>query len=247
MGNKEMIGLALAAGMGKRMNSDLPKVLHEAAGQPLVLYCVDLMSALGATRKIVVLGHKHELVRAVLPDSVEVALQPQQLGTGHAVMCAAPLFEGFEGTLLLLYGDVPLLREETLRELIKEHEQSDAAVTVLTTMLEDPTGYGRMIRGEDGLVLKIVEHKDASPEELAVKEMNSGIYCFKTPLLLDALKQLNNNNAQGEYYVTDTVQILKNAGHVVAAVVADDPDEVMGVNNLDELAKVNDILLSRRT
>jgi bifunctional UDP-N-acetylglucosamine pyrophosphorylase/glucosamine-1-phosphate N-acetyltransferase len=223
----------------------MPKVLHEAGGRPLVMYCVQLMKELGMMRSIVVLGHKHELVRAVLPDYIEVALQPEQLGTGHAVMCAAPLFSDFKGTLLLLYGDVPLLRTETLRKLMSAHAETGAAITVLTTLLDDPSGYGRIVRGTDGLVERIVEHKDATEDERAIKEINSGIYCFRTPLLLDALKQLKNDNAQGEYYVTDTVGILRGMGYPIAAVIAEDSDEVLGVNNLDELAYVDRVIRSR--
>lgn len=246
MNKKSVIGVSLAAGMGKRMKSDLPKVLHEAGGKPLVMYCVELMKKLELDRSIVVLGYKHELVRAVLPPWVEVALQPEQLGTGHAVMCAAPLIGDFDGTIMLLYGDVPLLRASTMRKLMEEHYARDAAVTVLTTLLDDPTGYGRMIRGAGGLVEKIVEHKDATEEERKVREINSGIYCFKAPLLMESLKKVKNENVQGEYYVTDTVAILKDMGHIVAAVVAEDSGEVLGVNNLDELELVGRIVRERK-
>lgn len=239
------IGLALAAGLGKRMNSDMPKVMHEAGGKAMVLHCADLMAELGLSRSIIVLGHKSELVRAILPPGVEVALQPEQKGTGHAVMCAAPLIENHEGTLLLLYGDVPLLRADTLRALMREHSEKGAAATVLTTFMDDPSGYGRVVRGKGGLVEKIVEHKDASPGELQIKEINSGIYCFNNQALMGALKKLTNNNAQGEYYVTDTISILREAGGLIAAVVAADPCEVMGVNNLDELAFADRVLRSR--
>jgi bifunctional UDP-N-acetylglucosamine pyrophosphorylase / glucosamine-1-phosphate N-acetyltransferase len=185
-------------------------------------------------------------VRAVLPPHVEVALQSPQLGTGHAVQCAAPLFKDCKGTLLLLYGDVPLLRAETLRSLMREHFDTGAAATMITTLLPDPSGYGRIIRDEAGSVSRIVEHKDASEEQRLIREINSGIYCFEIPPLLDALAMLSNDNKQGEYYVTDTVGILRSKGLKVSAFVAEEPFEVLGINNLDELGAADKILAARR-
>lgn len=242
----EIIGLCLAAGKGTRMKSDLPKVLHEIGGRPMVLYVTDLMSDLGLSKQIVVVGYKHELVEAVLPPDVDAALQAEQNGTGHAVQCAAPLFLHSSGTLLLLYGDVPLLRKETLLTLIETHNKTNAAATMLTVNLDDPAGYGRVVRGADGGVLAIVEHKDADEQQRAINEINTGIYCFQIPPLLASLDQLKNDNAQGEYYVTDCVGLLREAGHAVAAVVAEDPNEVLGVNNLDELDYCGRVLEERR-
>ena len=243
--NAEIIGLALAAGKGTRMKSDLPKVLHAVGGKPMVLYVTDLMMALDLARSIVVVGYRHELVEAVLPPDVGVALQLEQNGTGHAVQCAAPLFRDSRGTLLLLYGDVPLLRLETIRRLLREHFASGAAVTMLTTLLADPTGYGRVIRDTNGLVSGIIEHKDATEEQRHIHEINTGIYCFRIPDLLPVLEQLSNDNAQGEYYITDAVGLLRAAGKIVAAVAAKDSSEVLGVNTLDELRDAGEILQRR--
>jgi bifunctional UDP-N-acetylglucosamine pyrophosphorylase/glucosamine-1-phosphate N-acetyltransferase len=244
--NNEIIGVALAAGRGTRMSGDLPKVLHTLAGKPLVLYVTDLMKSLGLSRSIVVTGYKHELVDAVLPEDVNVAYQEQQLGTGHAVQCAAPLFRDSSGTLLLLYGDVPLLRASTLRAMLDEHARADASVTMLTALMEDPTGYGRVLRDPDGSVRGIIEHKDASDEQKFINEINTGIYCFSIPDLLRILSRLSNNNVQGEYYITDAVGILRHEDKTVAALTAADPIEIQGVNTDLDLATLEKALKERR-
>ena len=241
----ELIGLVLAAGKGKRMKSDLPKVLHQVGARPMVLYCTDIMEQLALHRRIVVVGHKADLVRDVLPTGVDTVLQEEQLGTGHAVQCAAHKFNDSQGALVLLYGDVPLLRAETIRNLIDQHTDSGAAATILTTELDDPTGYGRVLRDAQGAVTALVEHKDATDEQLRIREINTGIGCFRIPLLLRALDMLSNDNAQGEYYVTDCVGILREQGHPVSAVIAPDSTEVLGVNNLDELAFCEKVLKQR--
>jgi bifunctional UDP-N-acetylglucosamine pyrophosphorylase/glucosamine-1-phosphate N-acetyltransferase len=244
--DNELIGVALAAGKGTRMSGDLPKVLHTLAGKPLVLFVTDLMDSLNLDRRIVVTGYRHELVEAVLPGGVGVAYQEQQLGTGHAVQCAAPLFRDSAGTLLLLYGDVPLLRAETLRAMLDEHAATGAAVTMLSARLDDPTGYGRVLRGPGGEVLGIIEHKDASEEQKRITEINTGIYCFRIPDLLRILTRLGNDNAQGEYYITDTVGMLRAEGKTVAALTCEDPVEIQGVNTDADLANLEALYRQRR-
>lgn len=229
--------VVLAAGQGTRMKSKLYKVLHPVCGKPMVQHVVDTLEAMQVKDKIVVVGHGAELVQQTLGDRVSYALQAQQLGTGHAVQQAAPLLENKEGTTLILYGDVPLLSQETLTAFLQFHLEQKSAATVLTATLSNPTGYGRIIRDDSGEVLRIVEQKDATPEERAITEINTGIYCFDNLKLLEALSQLRNNNAQGEYYVTDCVGILREAGEKISAYVSLDPDETMGVNDRVQLSQ----------
>jgi bifunctional UDP-N-acetylglucosamine pyrophosphorylase/glucosamine-1-phosphate N-acetyltransferase len=229
--------VVLAAGQGTRMKSKLYKVLHPVCGKPMVQHVVDTLDAMRVEDVVVVVGHGADAVRAALGDRVAYALQQEQLGTAHAVQQAVPFLQGKQGTTFILYGDVPLLSSETLTALLQYHEQQQAAATVLTAKLPDPTGYGRMIRNEAGEVMRIVEHKDASPEERAIREINTGIYCFDNQKLLNALSQVKNDNAQGEYYVTDCVGILREAGEKVVAYEAVDPEETMGVNDRVQLSE----------
>jgi len=235
--------IVLAAGLGKRMRSDLPKVLHPARGRPLVAHVLDAVRAAGIERVVVVVGHQAERVRAALSAPVlEWALQRPQLGTGHAVQQTRELFAGYAGDVLVLCGDTPLLRPGTLRELIDTHRTTRAAATVLTATLADPTGYGRVLRGADGEVLRIVEERDASPSQKAVREINSGLYVFAAPDLFAALAQVRADNAQGEYYLTDTLAILRRAGKRVSAWCCPDAREVLGVNDPQQLLEVEAIL-----
>ena len=233
--------LILAAGKGTRMGSDLAKVLHTVEGRALVEYVVDTVEELGLEPNVVVVGHQASRVREVLrARPVLIAEQPEQLGTGDAVRRAAPLLRGFEGTLAILCGDVPFLRASTLRRLIRGHEEGGFDATILTAALADPTGYGRVVRGPEGEVLRIVEHQDASPEELRVREINTSTYCFRYPLLEEALREVTDRNRQGEFYLTDTIAILRRWGRRVGAWAAPDPMEVSGVNTpaqLEELAR----------
>ncbi|MFY0545814.1 bifunctional UDP-N-acetylglucosamine diphosphorylase/glucosamine-1-phosphate N-acetyltransferase GlmU [Brevibacillus sp. H7] len=229
--------VVLAAGQGTRMKSKLYKVLHPVCGKPMVQHVVDTLDAMRVEDVVVVVGHGADAVRAALGDRVAYALQQEQLGTAHAVQQAVPFLQGKQGTTFILYGDVPLLSSETLTALLQYHEQQQAAATVLTAKLPDPTGYGRMIRNEAGEVMRIVEHKDASPEERAIREINTGIYCFDNQKLLKSLSQVKNDNAQGEYYVTDCVGILREAGEKVVAYEAVDPEETMGVNDRVQLSE----------
>ena len=238
--------IVLAAGLGKRMQSDLPKVLHRARGRPLVEHVLDAVRAAGVERVVVVIGHQAERVRAALARyPLEWAVQVPQLGTGHAVQQAAPLFAAYGGDVLVLCGDTPLLRAQTLRELIDTHRQSRAAATVLSADVEDPEGYGRILRGADDEVLRIVEERDASPAEKAVREINSGLYAFAWPDLFAALAQVGADNAQGEYYLTDTLEILRRGGKRVSAYRCPDAREVLGVNDPQQLVEVETILAQR--
>ncbi|USG65903.1 bifunctional UDP-N-acetylglucosamine diphosphorylase/glucosamine-1-phosphate N-acetyltransferase GlmU [Brevibacillus ruminantium] len=229
--------VVLAAGQGTRMKSKLYKVLHPVCGKPMVQHVVDTLAAMKVEDVVVVVGHGADTVQATLGDTVQYALQSEQLGTAHAVQQAEPLLQGKEGTTFILYGDVPLLSEETLTELLRFHEEQQAAATVLTAVLPDPTGYGRIVRNAAGEVLEIVEHKDASEEVRAIKEINTGIYCFDNQKLWSTLAQVKNDNVQGEYYVTDCVGILREAGEKVFAFEAADPDETMGVNDRAQLSE----------
>jgi bifunctional UDP-N-acetylglucosamine pyrophosphorylase/glucosamine-1-phosphate N-acetyltransferase len=237
--------VVLAAGQGTRMKSKLYKVLHPVCGKPMVQHVVDTLEAMRVEDVVVVVGHGADAVRATLGDRVTYALQQEQLGTAHAVQQAVPFLQEKQGTTFILYGDVPLLSVETLTSLLQYHEEQQAAATVLTATLNDPTGYGRIIRSETGQVLRIVEHKDASEQERAIREINTGIYCFDNQKLLKALAQVTNDNAQGEYYVTDCVGILREAGEKIAAFEAVDPDETMGVNDRVQLSEAEAYMRKR--
>jgi bifunctional UDP-N-acetylglucosamine pyrophosphorylase/glucosamine-1-phosphate N-acetyltransferase len=243
---EELAAIVLAAGAGKRMRSDLAKVLHPALGRPLLDHVIDAVRGAGVQRIVVVVGHQAAAVRAAMTSrGVEFALQTQQLGTGHAVQQAAPHFAARTGTTLVLCGDTPLLTSETLRDLLATHRESAAAATVLTALLDDPTGYGRVVRDPDGHVRKIVEHKDASASERAVREINSGLFAFSIPDLFTALERVRADNAQGEYYLTDTLEILLAMGRRVAARACRDAREVLGVNTPEQLREVETIMRER--
>jgi bifunctional UDP-N-acetylglucosamine pyrophosphorylase/glucosamine-1-phosphate N-acetyltransferase len=228
--------LVLAAGQGTRMKSDMAKVLHEMSGAPLLAHVLDALVELGVGRTLVVIGHQAERVRAAFPDAdVEWVLQSEQRGTGHAVMVAGPALQDFQGTLLVVYGDTPLLRAGTLDQLLALHRERGAAVTVLSTRVPDPSGYGRIVRDGDGRVLGIVEDRDASPEQRAIDEINSGVCAFEYPALERVLAQLTAHNAQGEYYLTDTIRLLLDARLPVEAWCAPDHRELLGINTLDQL------------
>ena len=239
---KDIIALILAAGKGTRMKSSMPKVLHKVGGVPMVEQVLRAVKAAGTQRQVVVVGFGGEAVQEYLGDRAETVVQEQQLGTGHAVMQAEPLLSGLSGTLLVTCGDTPLVTEDTFRSLLAHHEDTQAAATVLTAVMPDPTGYGRVIRNEKGQVVKIVEQKDGSPEELAVREVNAGIYCFDMELLWQMLHNVTNNNAQGEYYLTDIIGMLVDAGKVVSAFAAPDYKETLGVNSRLQMAEAEQVL-----
>ena len=240
----EVSALVLAAGQGTRMKSDLAKVLHPMAGRPLLGWVLGVLDQLGVARTLVVIGHQRERVRAAFPNAkVEWVTQAEQRGTGHAVLMAAPALAGFSGTLLVVCGDTPLLRADTLHQLLSAHEKSGAAVTVLSMRLPDPTGYGRIVRaggsdaGAHARIESIVEHRDATPEQRAIDEVNSGIYAFDYPELARILDHLTSHNAQGEYYLTDTVALLRAAGKITAVQCASDYRELLGINTPEQLAE----------
>ena len=240
----DVAALVLAAGMGKRMNSDLAKVLHPMAGRPLLGHVLDTLDALGVGRKLVVIGHQRERVQAAFAgrDDIEWVVQAEQRGTGHACMMAEPALGEFGGTLLVVCGDTPLLTAKTLDALLVGHLASGAAVTVLSMRLPDPTGYGRIVRTPDGEGIgRIVEHKDASPAELQLNEVNSGIYAFQYAALESVLSSLTAANSQGEYYLTDTVALLRGRGERAAVVCAADHRELLGINTVDQLAEAESI------
>jgi len=228
--------IILAAGMGKRMKSDLPKVLHPLAGRPLVHHVIDLARSVGSERIILVIGHGRQLViDATHGLEVEYAVQEKQLGTGDAVNSCNAMLGSFDGQVLILSGDVPLMRAETVREAFDLHKSSKAAVTVFTFIPESAQGYGRIIRGTKRELLGIVEHKDATPAELQINEVNGGVYFFDSKALFSALGEIGNDNAAGEYYITDTVSILRRKGLAAAAYLVKDPLELDGVNTIDQL------------
>jgi len=247
MSNTPVIdAVVLAAGKGTRMKSDKPKVLHTLAGDPLLTHVLETARAAGIGRTVVVVGHQAERVRETCQAAdLEFVIQEPQLGTGHAVQMAEPaLREG--GWTVVLAGDVPLLRTETLSRLVKDTRDSGAAVAVLTCVVDDAGAYGRIVKDAQGNFLKIVEARDASPDELAIGEYNSGVYCYQTDRLRVALAELNTDNDQGEYYLTDTIGWLVARGEKVSTVETDDPDEVVGINTVDELAAAEKLFLERR-
>jgi UDP-N-acetylglucosamine pyrophosphorylase (EC 2.7.7.23)/glucosamine-1-phosphate N-acetyltransferase (EC 2.3.1.157) len=237
--------IILAAGQGTRMKSKLYKVLHPVCGKPMVAHLMDQVSGIDANKIITVIGHGAEEVRKLLDGRCEFVYQKEQLGTAHAVLQAKDLLQDEEGTTLVLCGDTPLLKRETIHALLKHHEDSKADMTVLTAIAPDPTGYGRVIRNELGEVEKIVEHKDASEEELKVREINAGTYCFDNRKLFAALEKVSNDNAQGEYYLPDVLEILKREGMRVSAYQTDDFYETLGVNDRVALAEAEAILRKR--
>jgi bifunctional UDP-N-acetylglucosamine pyrophosphorylase/glucosamine-1-phosphate N-acetyltransferase len=241
-----MAAIVLAAGQGKRMHSDLAKVLHPVQGRALVDHVLLAVRGAGVDRVVVVVGHQAALVEEHLRASgVSFAMQAQQLGTGHAVQQAKDSLADWTGDIVVLCGDTPLLTADTLRRLFQTHAETRAAATVLTAELDDPDGYGRVIRGEDDAVLRIVEQKDAAAAELRVHEINSGLYVFDGASLWQALHSIKADNVQREYYLTDTLEILRSAGKRVSAYRCRDPREVLGVNNPDQLAEAEQVLSQR--
>lgn len=237
--------IILAAGKGTRMKSKLHKVLHEVCGKSMVEHVLSQLQAAGINKIVTVVGFGADDVKHTLGDQVSYALQKQQLGTGHAVMQTESLLGQSDGETLVVSGDTPLFTAETFNRLFDYHEQRHAAVTILTSKAPDPTGYGRIVRNEVGIVERIVEQKDATSEEQDIHEINTGVYCFDNQKLFAALKELTNDNAQGEYYLTDVIGILKSQNEVVTAYQMDDFEESMGVNDLVDLAKARRIMQAR--
>lgn len=237
--------IVLAAGQGTRMKSKLFKVMHPVMGRPMVGHVVSAALNAKATQVITITGVGAETIQDYLGDRSEYVFQEEQLGTAHAVEQARELLDGKEGTTVVLSGDTPLIKAETLEQLMDEHENSGAKATILTALAEDPFGYGRVIRAKDGSVTKVVEEKDANEEERAVQEINTGTYCFDNKELFEALEKVDNNNAQGEYYLPDVLEILKDKNEKVSAYQLENMDEALGVNNRVALAQATTIMKNR--
>lgn len=237
--------IILAAGQGTRMKSKLYKVLHPVCGKPMVRHVLEQMKDLKAEKIVTVVGHGADMVKSELGDECEYVLQAEQLGTAHAVMQTKELLKGKQGTTLVVCGDTPLLKAETINALMDHHIKQNAKATILTSFADDPTGYGRIIRNEQGHVEKIVEHKDATDEEKQVREINAGTYCFDNESLFNALEKVSNENAQGEYYLPDVIEILKSEGEIVTAYSTDDFTETLGVNDRVALSQAEKIMRQR--
>jgi UDP-N-acetylglucosamine diphosphorylase/glucosamine-1-phosphate N-acetyltransferase len=242
----------LAAGEGTRMKSDLAKVLHEINGQPMIVHVLEALSEVAPEKTIIIIGHQAEAVREKLSASdvrfsgLDFALQRERLGTGHAVQQAEPALEGFNGTIMVLTGDTPLLRRATLAEFIRFHRESGASATVMSAEVDDASGYGRILRDENGDLLGIVEHKDATEEQRRIGEYNSGMFCFESDILFPALGRVDRKNVQGEYYLTDIMGILRSDGKRVAVFKIADAGEVMGINDRDQLAEAERMMKGDR-
>jgi bifunctional UDP-N-acetylglucosamine pyrophosphorylase/glucosamine-1-phosphate N-acetyltransferase len=235
----------LAAGQGTRMKSSLYKVLHPVCGKPMVQHVLDQVSKLDLAKIVTVVGHGAEKVTSELGESSEYALQSEQLGTAHAVMQAASILENKEGTTIVICGDTPLITAETMSSLLAHHQETNAKATILTAKAEDPTGYGRIVRNEEGTVEKIVEHKDATESERSITEINTGTYCFDNQELFRALSNVSNDNVQGEYYLPDVIEILKKEGKIVSAYQTVSFDETLGVNDRIALSQAEKIMKQR--
>ena len=240
--------IVMAAGKGTRMKSDQAKVLHKANGKTLIEHVIEKSKSLDPDSIVLIVGHQAEKVmEATLHHDVQWALQEPQLGTGHAVMQAEEHLGSFPGDIIILSGDAPLVSISTLNNLVESHRRENAAATVLTASLDNPAGYGRIIRrNNSSTVSKIVEHKDALPEELAVREINAGMYVFKAATLFDSLKKITNDNAQNEYYLTDVFSICFRNGEKVSAFQTADADEIKGINTVDQLREAEEILKRKK-
>ncbi len=244
--NEYVMILIMAAGKGTRMNSNKSKLVHKIYDKELVRRVVDLAKKIGSDEIVAVVGHLREQVQEVLGDEVKYAIQEELLGTGHAVMQAKPYLEGKKGKVVILYGDVPIIRPETLKNLISKSIKNKEYATLLTAMYENPTGYGRIIRDEGGNIKGIVEEKDADPlQKEHIKEINSGIYCFDIEELLRAIDKIKPDNAQGEYYLTDVIRIMNEEGLKTGAVIVEDNTEILGVNDRAQLELLTRVLRMR--
>jgi UDP-N-acetylglucosamine diphosphorylase/glucosamine-1-phosphate N-acetyltransferase len=242
MSKQELAVVILAAGKGTRMESDRAKVLHSLAGRPLLIHVLDTVATLNPKRVLVVVGYQAEEVkRACANRPIEFVEQNKQLGTGHAVLQAQAALEDFEGNVLVLCGDMPLIKSSTLQDLLRLHHKTDARCTLLSLKTKQKKDFGRIVRSPEGAVLRIVEVRDASEQEITIDEYNSGVYCFVKSILFKTLASVDSSNAQGEYYLTDTVGILSRDGHVVACHSTQNADEVFGINSSEDLKKAERI------
>lgn len=237
--------LILAAGKGTRMKSELPKVIHKVNGISMISKIIKVLNGLEPEENILILGHKKEEVLKVVGEEADYVVQTEQLGTGHAVIQAKEKLADYDGDVMILCGDTPLLREETLRNLYNFHKESKAVTTILTSIYENPFGYGRIVK-ENGLVKAIVEEKEANEEIKKIKEVNAGVYCFNSKELFKALSKINNNNEKGEYYLTDVIGIQVGEDKKVQSFVLEDNMEILGVNSKVELAQASEVLRARK-
>jgi bifunctional UDP-N-acetylglucosamine pyrophosphorylase/glucosamine-1-phosphate N-acetyltransferase len=242
---EHLMAVVLAAGEGKRMKSRKAKVLHKVCGTPLVEWVYQSVISAGVDEVVLVVGHKADEVKGYMKDKVSYAFQKEQLGTGHAVMQAEDFLNGKSGNVLILCADTPLISSETIRKTIEFHKESGNSATIITADLDNPAGYGRIARNEDGRVLKIVEDRDADEKEKNIKEINSGMYCFEMVALGDALKELDNSNSQAEYYLTDTIEIMIDKGLRVGAVKVEEQSDILGINDRIQLSKAESIMRGR--
>lgn len=242
---KNVVTVIMAAGKGTRMKSEKSKLVHKIYDKELVKRVAEVAKEVGSDEVVAVVGYLREQVEEVLGDSVEYAYQEELLGTGHAVMQATKYLEGKKGKAIILYGDVPIIRKETLINLVTKSYKNKEYATLLTAIYENPTGYGRIIRDEGGNIKAIVEEKDANMYEKGIKEINSGIYCFDIEELLSALKLIKPDNAQGEYYLTDVIKIMNDKGLKTGAVIVDDNTEILGVNDRAQLELLTRVLRMR--
>jgi len=243
----ERVAIILAAGQSTRMNTKTAKVLHEVCGRPMLEWVLDACRNAGVQKHIVVVGYGKEQIIERYKDAGDVVFveQAEQKGTGHAVMCCREQLEGFTGQTLILCGDAPLIRTETLKVLIEKHTQEKSAVTLATAVMPDPTGYGRIIRDGYGNIQGILEHNDCKERQLAITEVNPGYFCFQTAHLLEALDKITPNNVKNEYYLTDALHLLIADGHKATAVTAVAPEDAMGVNNREQLSLAGKIMQER--
>jgi UDP-N-acetylglucosamine diphosphorylase/glucosamine-1-phosphate N-acetyltransferase len=244
---RKLASVILAAGKGTRMKSNLAKVLHPLCGKPMLHYSITLARAIGSERIVPVVGHQAEEIQRLFSDTdLTFAFQKEQLGTAHALLQATAALHNFEGDVLILCGDVPLLLPSTVETLVDHHRSHNASITVVTTFLADPGSYGRVIRGEGNSVVKIVEARDATEKEQEINEINTGIYCAERSFLFDALDKIGNENAQGEYYLTDIFEIAGRENRRTLAFVLNDPVEAMGINTVEELKQAKEIMKKRK-
>ena len=240
---KRLTTLILAAGKGTRMKSDLPKVIHKIKGKELVKFVIDQAKKAGSDEIWLITGHKSELVESATSGlGVKYVLQKEQLGTGHAVMMAEDVLKNTSGDVLILCGDVPLLKPETLKKFRQHHNESGAVATVMTTEFDDPFGYGRVVKDSKGEITRIVEQKDASEDEKNIKEINSGVYIIDKDALFSALKNISSDNAGREDYLTDVIGILKNRNEKIGTFKISDNNEILGINTIEQLRLAESII-----